>query len=231
MKKIFLLAAMAVLGMGVMMHSCKKDENAKTYVEQSSKNNGNIPAKDIAILNNIMNFKKKIDFLRANPAIKSGETMSVDSAMWYIDASFNYTYSFINERFEKYDSDEFLLTLPKTNGEINLNDISTAFYDMKDKTVLVYDAIDAQNKKYYSSHFEIVSNTESELVLKTTVTIGSKTNDTPPYPEPDGPFEEGEDWYYGEMEGDCSGGSWQESDAAEEIEEEVNNYRKQQDEK
>ena len=227
---MILAALVAIIGMGAIMNSCKKDENAKTYVEQSSNNNVNISARDISILNNIKNFKKKVDFLKANPAIKSGETMSVDSAIWYIDASFNYTYSFINERFEKYDSDEFLLTIPKTNGEINLNDISTAFYEMKDKTVLVYDAIETENKRYYSSHFEIVSNTASELVLKTTVTIGSKSNDDPPYPEPNGPFEIGEDWLYGEMLGDCSGGSWGASDAAEEIEDEVINYREQQDE-
>ena len=225
MKKYFLLAAMAVLGIGVMMHSCKKDENAKTYVEQSSKNNGNIPAKDIAILNNIMNFKKKIDFLKANPAIKSSETMSVDSAMWYLDAAFNLTYSFIKESFEKFKTGTFDIVLNKTDGEVSLNDVSVAYSEMKAKTLEIYDAMSEDNKELYITTFKVKEDTDDHITLETTATIGSRG--TPPGLSEWGPFAEGDNWKYGEKRGDCNNNWVDFTDGAIKIGHHLNTYRYQ----
>lgn len=38
--------------------------------------------------------EKQVDFYKANPAIKDGETMTLDEAIWNIEALFNLTYAY-----------------------------------------------------------------------------------------------------------------------------------------
>jgi hypothetical protein len=120
--------------------------------------------------------------------------------------------------------------------EIDLDNLISAFYEMKDKTLDIYNATQGEEKELYVSYIEISSNTSNEVTFKVTATIGSKSTEPPP-PEPsqDGPFEEGDDWMYGVYNnhlGDCSAGGgiwWGVTDAAEELEDFLNYYRKKHD--
>jgi len=70
--------------------------------------------------------------------------------------------------------------------------------------------------------------TDNEVTITVTATIGANTDGTSPGFSQWGPFEEGDDWMYGELLGDCStgGGIWYGiRDAATEIGEATNTYR------
>ena len=100
--KLFKLSSLslAVLLVAAVIYSCSKQDQAEpagsaTEISQSEA--------DILIENKIRAFKDKMELLRENPSYKSGETMSVDSAVWYMEAVSNYTYSQITNTYEKND--------------------------------------------------------------------------------------------------------------------------------
>lgn len=220
------VAVSAIIVSVLIFNSCSKQELTDKPVtgEQEVK----ISEQDIAVYNKIMDFKKKVDYIKENPHYKSGETITADSAVWYLDAAFNLTYAFTVDTFIDFNTDTFTISIGKTDGMVNLDDLSAAFYELKDKTLIIYNATDGEQKELYVSHMEITSSTSDEIVIKITATIGSKNNTTPPGFSQWGPFNEGDDWMYGEKLGDCSSGGgiwWGLKDAATEIENATNTYR------
>ncbi|MCF8405522.1 MAG: hypothetical protein K9H58_16370 [Bacteroidales bacterium] len=173
-----------------------------------------------------MDFKKKIGYIRENPHYKSGETMTVEEAKYYLDAAFNLTYSFPMESFEDFNTQTFTVTLPKTDDQVSLEDVSAAYYDLKAQTLVIYNATEGEVKELYVSHMQILNNTSAEVVFETSATIGSRGIELPPpIPTEWGPFEEGDDWMYGEKLGDCYGNWEDDYDAATEICSATNTYR------
>ncbi|MCD4683120.1 MAG: hypothetical protein K8R86_07535 [Bacteroidales bacterium] len=229
MKKIKLISGVTVSAIIVsvlIFSSCSKQELAEQPV--TVKKEVKMSEEDIAVYNKILSFKKKVDYIKENPHYKSGETMSVDSAKWYLDASFNLTYAFTMDTFINFNTETFTISINKAEGMVNLDDVSAAFYELKDKTLIIYNATEGEEKELYVSHLDIVSNASDELIMETTATIGSKTNEEPPPFSQWGPFEEGDDWMYGEKLGDCTTGGgiwWGLKDAATEMEDATNTYR------
>ena len=73
---------------------------------------------------------------------------------------------------------------------------------------------------------EIASETDDEVTIAVTATIGAGTDGTPPPTFIQwGPFVEGDDWIYGEKLGDCDGNYQWYKDAATEICWATNHYR------
>ncbi|OYT14247.1 MAG: hypothetical protein B6I19_00675, partial [Bacteroidetes bacterium 4572_114] len=85
---------------------------------------------DIRIENKIRAFKIKLEHLRENPQFKSGETIEVDSAVWYIEAASNQTYGDAGTPFGELVVDSFNIEVAATNGEVQLNDLLTAYDEM-----------------------------------------------------------------------------------------------------
>jgi thymidine kinase len=224
-KVIFSIFISAALMMAtVSFNACTKQENDVQALNRKIQQ-PEPTREDVAIFNKIKDFKKKVEYIRENPMYKSGEMMSIDEAKFYLDATFNLTYAFTAESFNAFNTGTFFIVINKTDGEVSLDDVSAAFYDMKDKTVLLHNATIGQDKELYISHMEITSNTADEVVMKTTATIGAKTGSEPPEPNEWGPYTVGDDWMYGETLGDCDGNWEDDKDAATEIMWATNYYR------
>jgi len=228
MKK-FRFVSVAVLAVTVVtlsvLNSCGKQEiggqalNSKTGIQSQ------MTMEDHSVINRIINFKQKAKYFKQNPDFKSGEEMCVDSVKWYLDAVFNFTYAFTEESFTSFRTDTFLIVINKADEQINLEDVFSALEELKEKTLDIYNVTEGEQKELYVSYMKISSSTENEVVLVVTVTIGARNNSTPPGFSEWGPFEEGEDWMYGEKLGDCNGNYQWEKDAATEIEDATNTYR------
>jgi hypothetical protein len=223
MKKFKLITAISLILMIsgiVVIHSCKKEKETT-----GNPNENSISAQDIKINKMILNFREKMNYSKQHPEFKSGENLSVDSARWYLDAVFNYSYAFTEESFTSFNTDTFTIVLNKTDEMINMEDVFAAFVEQKDKTLEIYYATEGEQKELYVSYLEITHNNPEEAVIKTTATIGVKNTSTPPGFSEWGPFAEGDDWMYGELLGDCYGNYQWETDAATEIEDATNTYR------
>ena len=185
-------------------------------------------AEDISVMNKIVAFRNRLAYHRDNPDFKSGEVMSVDSAQWYLDALFNFTYAYTDQTFTSFKTDTFNIVLAKSNGLVDDAELYAAFISLKEQALMVYNETDGDEKELYVSYMNIKHNEENEVVFKVTVTIGARGEGTPPGFSEWGPFAVGDDWMYGELLGDCSigGGIWfGAKDAATEIEFATNHYR------
>ena len=81
--KLFAAALMVALSTLVFTGCNKNEDPADEALKQGE-----------ATLARIMNFKQQVDYYKANPAIKDGETVTLDEAIWNIEALFNLTYAY-----------------------------------------------------------------------------------------------------------------------------------------
>ncbi len=201
MKKVIfsIFTAAALITAALTINSCTKQESSEQSLNSQQSEHPQMTAEDISVYNRIVNFKKKVDYIKENPGYKSGETMSVDSAKWYLDAAFNLTYSFIFDSFTDFYTDSVFIEVTLTDGEIDLNDLSASYFELYDKLHEVYDSFSGENKDLYSSNIEIVESKSEAVTFKTTATFGDRGTSS----GDEQPFIEGDDWMWGEYQGLC----------------------------
>ena len=194
MKKIIYFIIVALITSSIF-YSCKKDNNGQSTsvsdLEQSSH--------DKQIERLIINFKQKLEYIRENPGLKtSEEPLTVDSAVWYLEAAANYTYGDASFETGKFVVDSSFITVPANEGEITFTDLQLAYDQAVDSLSADYAAIDANSKQLIVADISIKEITEGTVTLE--VTSGFGTDDgcglglTNTYP-----------WYWGWELGRCDG--------------------------
>jgi hypothetical protein len=217
---LFAAFAVVLIATAALFNACSKQESTVNPASEQQ-----LSPQDVKINNTIKNFRDKMAYLREHPDYKSGETISVDSAQWYLDAVFNYSFAYTEESFETFNSGTFLITLEKNGKRIDFENVCQAFDELKQQTLLIYYNTEGNQKELYVSHMSIAEETEASVVIEVTATIGSRTNETPPEFSQWGPFVAGDNWMYGEKLGDCDGNYQWFLDAAIKIQNAINTYR------
>jgi len=217
MKK-FRFVSVAVLAVTVVtlsvLNSCSKQDVAS---KDATGKQLILSDHDKMINNAIRSFRAKVNYISENPGYKSGEVMEADSAVWYLEATINYSHAFPNDYYGQMQIDTSYITLTRNNeGKVDMNELASKYSQMK---------LGVSNA-YYNSGFDekglvLVDLTEEtfksdEITIKVVTVTGEKTNSTPPEIGVDGPFVEGDDWWYGENEGKCNQPVYS-SDAAKEL--------------
>jgi len=221
MKNIKVISGMAVLAIIVsvlIFNSCTKQELTDKPVTE--KQEVKMSDEDIAVYNKITSFKQKLEYIKENPGYKSGEVIETDSAIWLMEALFNYTYGFPDELYNRSKSDTGSIVLQlDDNGYVDLDEVNVRFIELTDKV----------REFYYNSGFEergliltsLVQQSLSgnEVILTFYSITGEKGSNWDP-------FEPGDDWWYGHDDGKCYNipGS-DTTDAAELIEIAINNNK------
>ena len=215
MKKFVLLALVAMIGMGAMVSSCSKDEAA-----DSPKASDKISMKDQLILNKIFKFRDRILELQTNPSIKSSEATTVDSAVWYLDATLNLSHSFISwETMKAFHTDSVFITIPKSGTEITYAELAAAYAELKEKVKQKVLAAPGEDKELYMASLSKKEETDDDITIKSNVTVGEKGL----APGSENPFRT--DWYYGDLLGDANGNYLGSKDACTELRDWTNYYK------
>jgi hypothetical protein len=200
-----------LVGLTVAIYSCSKDD----AVHQNEKKPF-MTERNLEINRLITSFKGKMADIRKNPTAKNDEIVSADSALWYLEATINYSHGFPNEYYQEFTTDSLSLTIEKiSDGEVNLTELTAKYDQMKSDVAAVYHASDYEDKGLTVIDLSKTSETDSEITISVRSTIG-KINPNPDTLKTDIP----EDWYYGEDEGFCvaSGGD---GDASEQIRDKI----------
>ncbi len=161
----------------------------------------------------IKTFKTKMAEIRKNPNIKSSETVPTDSALWYLEATINYSHGFPNEYYQEFTTDSLTLTLEKnSDGKVNLTELTAKYDLMKAEVAAAYHSSDYAEKGLAVVDLEKNAETDNEIFI----TVHSTTGKINPNPDTLNNNFLG-DWEYGENGGYCnsSGG---EGDASEQFE-------------
>ena len=188
MKKICKLAIL--LSIILTFNACKKDTAL-----QEVKNTDPTEQK-------ILNFKAKLQ----NPN-KSNESMSIDSAVWYIEAALNYTYCYRTEEVPKVNFlkiDTFTINADYEGDEINYTEIYTTYNLIKNYTLSFFQNFNGIDKIISAVDIDFKDNKFSSKII-----LGYNI------PEENKNYVSG--WIWGMKLGSCDGQYVNKKDASTEI--------------
>ncbi|MFU8844312.1 MAG: hypothetical protein ACNA7V_10955 [Bacteroidales bacterium] len=200
MNKSILVFTIIAAGLLLIVHSCTKEE-AQTLKSQDNK----LTPYEIKVHNTIKGFIRTIEMYRENPHYKSGQLVSPDSALWLLEATINYSHGFPNEFYTGHEVEELTLVIPKTSGGmIDIAVLTQKYDEMKSNITAVYYGSSFTDKGLVLVDLEEEAQTETELILSVQTVTGERGIDPGPgTPGVNGPFVEGDDWWYGENAGKC----------------------------
>lgn len=202
----------------VMFNACSKQETSEpaTTAEQLE-----LTSADQLVLNKIKNFKQKMRYIHEHPAYKNGESYTADSALWFLEATINYSHTFPNDYYGQMVTDTLYLTLATNDaGEVDMNELAEKYDEMKAAISQVYHSKPIDNKGLVLVNLEDISFKSDEVEIEVVAVTGELSESTPNPPVPSGPFWMGDNWWYGEGQGLCSENTGDGSDAAEQLKEE-----------
>lgn len=113
MKHLLKLTLISIALLGLVMTGCKKDSNEP---QNQQKVDGR------KIKRQVLEFKEKL-----KSTFKTGETMSVDSAVWYMEGLLNYDKANNDHNFNNLIFKKDTLQLPINNNSMSMIQISSAY--------------------------------------------------------------------------------------------------------
>ena len=187
--------------------SCKKEQQANSLQ--------NIPASDLKLATMLNSFKE-----RGKSHLKSTAEMSIDSAIWYIGATTNFTYGDGSRETEKTWTDSIFISIPITNGKISESEVFNKYEQVIDSLRTIYQAKNEENKQLLAVSVETHSLNINTLTCKVT-SIFAYGFPSIPYT-----FNDNDSWFFWwQIQGGiCNGpnsGTHLQSDAAEETQKRI----------
>ena len=218
MKRNIIISGIVAAAIMVLVFACSKENTNDKPVAKHE-----LTAYENHINKTLKDFKQKMEIIRTNPNLKSGESVPADSAVWLLEATINFSHAFPNEFYSEFETDNLTLTVNRNeDGSVDLNVLTNKYDEMKQ----------AVSEAYHDSGYEVkglavvdlieTTVTESEIIINVQAITGSRGVDPGPGFGVDGPFVEGDDWWYGEDEGKCDTAT--SSDAAQQLRIAMNNY-------
>lgn len=204
MKKYsFSLIFLAIASVAVIMFACKKENESQT--NSNGNPDGVMNQNDEAIINRLVAFNKQVHAFRENPAMKTGETMTIEEATANIGDLFNVVYGQATESYTATASHEFTLTLPLTaEGEVWVEDVASVYEQAvaAAREAFLNDGF-TEDKGYISLAVETEPQRDGNVKLKFHGTSGKigVSCDTLPYH----PFDTSDYWQYAAPMGKCDG--------------------------
>jgi hypothetical protein len=195
MKKFLL--SIFVISLMVGVYSCKKDINQQIPNQQQDNEMMKRGKKVVSI---IRSFQEKMA-----GDLKSGGTISLDSAVWNMEASLNYDYAQPDSASKNFNIVNSLYTINiDANHMVLLDDMQTVYSLIEDTLLLQYNAIQDPIKIIVFSNVTLDSIQGTIAYLS--VANGFGTNLYGTYI----PFEEDDDWIWGsfytdDLAGKCVG--------------------------
>ncbi|MCX7863192.1 MAG: hypothetical protein N2449_09395 [Bacteroidales bacterium] len=141
MKKVFFV----ILAGGIMFTACKKEI---INTPSASFN----PYDDKAVEARIKDFNQKLQQ-------KSGESMTIEDAVWCIEAALNYNFCRLNNLNGELIEDSILVEYPLINNRLNFDDVKN-FYICAEKTLNTH----LKNENYNVIVIDIVPHISNDLL-------------------------------------------------------------------
>lgn len=209
MKNINLLS-LAIINLAIMLSfiTCQKDKDMtnSTNNEIEFMSSGNTVEADI------LNFIERIDLVRENPEYEGSDewNYSFEESIYYTEAALNYRFAYPHEQRSKLLFDSINFNIETSGSDLNIIVLKDLFDNTLDSLENVYLNINAETKGFAALNTEYKY---TDGVLKVSMYHYFFTkNDLP----------EGENWYWGNELGTCSG-SYIGYDAADKIMQSVYN--------
>ena len=214
MKKVFITVS-ALFVILWSMNSCKKDG----MVQPQNETNVNYTK---MILGKIDHFRNLM-----SDSYKSGGSMELDSAVWYLEATLSYDNAYPDSISKDFTLFHSTYTINVSNGMVSEDDVEVVYDQMEDSLYYYLSSIDAEHKFIAFADVQLngVENNVAELEMISgygyNLVLGTYV-----------PFEEDDDWIWGTLGedppnyppvGKCDGTMVGVSDGSNELEWRFNN--------
>jgi len=187
MKIKMLTSVMLIIGLSTFM-SCEK--------EQESLSNTVIKTEDQIVVNQIMDFLDKVELERQGVTQKNNEFMSIDSAIWYIEAAINYT---ATEPLSSSDSEISFYTVDvlaeDSHGMLEMSEIQVV-YDSFQSYIDDIISLDDNINKIFIADIFVKETKSTNSTLSMAIGVEKSLMVYPPVLH---------DWYWGGGLGRCDG--------------------------
>lgn len=196
-----LVAAMIIVAtVTAFLIGCKKEQEAKLsdkgQIEQNDKSAE-------AAIARITEFKKQVDVRKAQPGMKSAETVSINEAVADIVELFNAVYAQPENFYVQMVRNSFTINLPLTSeGKVLVDDVVSAYNQaiVQARQAYINDGIN-DDKGYVGLTVQLGNITDDTAELVFFSTSGQSGDCATPSNSPNGPFEES--WMYKAPLGQC----------------------------
>ncbi len=146
MKTTTIFMTATVLALMLLLGACSKEVNEQQNLSQQNEAD---PSARIEA------FVFKMDTYKSGAYLKSDERIQIDSAIWYIDATLNYTYANGNHPFARLHWDTLFIEMDILNSyeamyQQVFDGYDASLYGVSDK----YHAIDGENKQFMMAMVE-----------------------------------------------------------------------------
>lgn len=195
--KYFVAAAIVVAATAAVLVGCKKEEQTSGKQEKSvsrydeTQQPSESEEKIISFINDYQGMKKGEK--------AEGEALSLEEARWQWETTLNYCYGFTQDEHIELRHDTMCMDLPKPdfNGKIAYVDILQTYADIVDAVRECYNAIDMEDKflKYVTISFDNGAKDGDNATV--VINTGKSVNGI----DPQGPFNVGECYLWGTMNG------------------------------
>lgn len=210
----FAITAMAIAAViSAAVISCKKEQQYNPSGEEQEIENNQDGQEAVA---RILDFKKKIAYHESHPGVKTGDTLTVDEAIWDIEALFNYTYAYPELFYGNMVTADTTLYLPLVSDTtVLLSDLTVFYGQMCEAISDIYHSIDLPNKQFVILDADDSERVDLQQAVVLHCVLGSVREAQPPMPQPIqwGPFTDTIDWCYGKKGGRRDGYLQHEKDA------------------
>ncbi len=161
MNSIKLMLPVSIISV-LLFTACNKENHSTVQ------NTGGTPAADLKLARMIEAFKAK-----GASQLKSSEEMCVDSAIWYLNVTANYTYGSASHETEKTSKGKAIIYLPVSNGKVSLSTVYSKYEEMIDSIRKYYRDIPSSKKQLISVRVETDTVLQDAIVLAVTSTVGT----------------------------------------------------------
>ena len=189
-KRLTNVAAMALAALTLAgLVSCQKENtDTKTDTEQVHEENGTIAR--------ILEFKEQVERYSGQTNTRDANHVSIDDAVWNLEALFNYTYAYPELCYSRTVSADTVMYLPLcSNDSVLMSDLVSFYGDMFGAVNALYQSVELTDKQLILLNVEAgrVLSGQMEIVVEA---VQGSVEGTP-FQGRD-PFHAGEWWYYGE---------------------------------
>lgn len=186
-----MIVAAGLLATTCTLHSCKK-EGVKPTTTTSKSGNSNArlltTAEATDLVTEVNNFLPYAEAVAVNPSAQAPNTLPSTLAdadvVRYVENGLNFTYALQEDKLKNHLQDEFSITIPKSNGNANINNVANSFVAAYNHIKTVYNNIACANDEKVLRVVDVeVSNTSnSSMTIKLISVFEWKYDPTVPSP-------------------------------------------------
>lgn len=158
MKKLIILSLFVLISI-ILFISCKKQPTENIQNKETLESRASI------IENNILNFKENIKLFEENPGLKLSDPMHIDTCIWYIESTLNYTYADVKNDRDTMYFDSCFVDIDLISGRVEISEAVAAYGMFEDSLSAQYNAITETNEHFVLADVFVVSATSSEATL------------------------------------------------------------------